>query len=134
MTSCDISSCTCDIFERAHKLGITLPSALPHEDTDEEKEKDHEKKEEAADEGYLSADEVKGILDSRFESSRVEMRDKETLVLIGPDGTKEYLVKKLQMDRGPRHLDASKMTTLEGALSPPSYPLLLTLLCSYCEM
>ena len=53
--------------EAAWNLGIKLNDV---ELTDEEKEKDHEKKEEAADEGYLSADEIKGILDSRFESSR----------------------------------------------------------------
>ena len=113
--------------EAAWNLGIKLNDV---ELTDEEKEMDREKKEEATDEDYLSTDEIKEILDSRFESSRVEMLDKETLVLIGPDGTKEYFVKKLQTGRGPRHLDVSKMTTLKGALSPPSYPLLLTLLCS----
>ena len=58
------------------------------------------------------ADEVKGILDSRFESSRVEMLDKETLVLIGPDGQTEYFVKKRQMGFSTQ---ISKMRTLDGA-------------------
>ena len=115
--------------EDAWNLGIKLSDDV--ELSDEEEEKDHEKKEEAADEGYLSADEIKGILDSRFESSRVKMLDKDTLVLIGPDGTKEYFVKQLQTGRGPRHLQVSKMATLEGALSPHLSSPLLCLLTDF---
>ena len=99
-------------IEDAWNLGLKL------EDLAEEKEERglEEKETSEADEpGYLSADEVRGEMLSRFESSRVEMRDKETLVLIGPDGQKEYFVKQRQMGFSTQ---ISKMRTLDGA-SPP---------------
>ena len=84
----------------------------------QKEEKDLENKEtsEADEQGYLSADEVRGILDSRFESGRVEMLDKETLVLIGPDGQTEYFVKKRQFAFSTQ---ISKMRTLDGASPSP---------------
>ena len=80
----------------------------------QKEEKDLENKEtsEADEQGYLSADEVRGEMLSRFESSRVEMLDKETLVLIGPDGQTEYFVKKRQFAFSTQ---ISKMRTLDGA-------------------
>lgn len=98
--------------EHAWNLGVKLDDLA-----EEREESDLEEKEtsEADEEVYLSADELRGEMLSRFESSRVEMRDKETLVLIGPDGQKEYFVKQRQMGFSTQ---ISKMRTLDGA-SPP---------------
>ena len=105
--------------EEAYKLGITLPRAtvLPSPASDEE-EASPSAADGIVDEGYLSADEIRGELLSRFESSRVEMLDKETLILIGPDGKKEYFVKQKQMAKK----TGVSAPALEGAFSSASFP------------
>ena len=77
--------------EAAYNLGITLPRATPSPSP-----APAERADEVVGDGYLSADDIRGELLSRFDSSRVEMLNKETLILIGPDGKNEYFVKKKQ--------------------------------------
>ena len=64
-----------------------------------------------------------GEMLSRFDSSQVTMLDKQTLVLIGPDGKKEFFVKKEQVAiRTKRVGSPLVMPTLEGAFYSPAFP------------
>ena len=45
----------------------------------------------------MSEEDVRGEMLSRFDSSTVRLMDKETIIVTGPDGKKEYFVKQRQM-------------------------------------
>jgi hypothetical protein len=114
-------SCTCDIFDRAHKLGTTLPSALPHATAsalshaavEEEADSENEDIEES-----MIQERANDM--SRFESSRVEMRDKDTLVVIAFDGSKEFFKRAEQTTMDTK--TGVPAPALEGAFSSPSFP------------
>jgi hypothetical protein len=51
----------------------------------------------SAEEEYLSKEDVRAEYLSRFDSSTVSMLNEDTLLVIGPDGKKEFFEKKRQM-------------------------------------
>ena len=73
--------------EAAHNLGVALALAAPLPSCAEFVEEEAESENESIEESMIQerANDL-----SRFESSRVEMRDKDTLVVIAFDGSKEF--------------------------------------------
>ena len=109
-----------DIFHKAHKLGITLPSALPRATASPscatvEEEADSENKDIEESMIQERANDL-----SRFESSRVELRDKDTLVVIAFDGSKEFF-ERVEQTMMARKTGVSA-PALESAFSSPSFP------------
>ena len=81
--------------EAAHNLGVTLPRRCSSDNEGVERDEVGEGGEED-EEDYLSEEDVRGEMLSRFDSSTVRMFDRETLVLAGPNGKKEFFVEQKQ--------------------------------------
>ena len=80
--------------EAPYYHGLTLPSAIAEEISSINIA---EASPSAADEDYLSEEDVRAEYLSRFDSSTVSMLNEETLLIIRPDGKKEFFEKKRQM-------------------------------------
>ena len=114
--------------QAAYELGLTLPRPAPR-DVSVERGESVEKRR-----GEMTDDEVGEML-SRFDSSEVTMLDEQTLVLQGPDGKKEFFVKKKQtaMRTKPDQpwSPLVSMPSLDGRRFLPRLPLFSSHPCSH---
>ena len=105
----------CDV-EAAYNLVLALALAAPSPScavVDEEADSENEDIEESM--IQKRANDM-----SRFESSRVEMGDKDTLVVIAFDGSKEFF-KRVEQTMMARKTGVPA-PALEGAFSSPAFP------------